>query len=823
MSFDPARWVSWIERRYKALLAGSLALTIVCALSLFALRLDLDVLDMLPHGAPAFDNFKTYVSEFGELNELIVLIESDSPEDLEPFADELVARVGRLDTVAQVQGRLDPEPIQSGILGSYLFNYVPLEGYEQLAKRLTPEGVDAQVAGNRAALGAPFDLATAQWVRRDPFGITRLAAQALAQGIPDNRVRIGGGYASTPDGTAILVMVRPRRSAFDIEFTTAFMAAVRAAEARARDAAGSASSLRVGYTGSYAFALEDAATLKWDIGKYTILALLGVLATFAAGYRSLRVLPFVTYPLLVSTLVTFAAGLLWYARLNAVSICFAAILYGLSIDSGIHYYTRLLQERRDADLRTAVARTLGGLGAANVVASATTAVAFCVVGFSQLTGVSQLGFLTALGMLVTIAEFFLLYPALTFALPAATFAPRALTTPRLGAIAAASSRHARGIGVGLAVLTAGLAWVASGVGLDVDLTHLRPGDSVAMRVQERIAERFGGDVVAGAVLVRAADTEGALQQSERLAPHLLAYQEEGLLKSFRGVGALLPSERTQAERLRAFEGLPRAQAAEWLATALPRYGFAATAFDTFLESWLQPQRELVRLDSAALDPLRPVLERYIRVRPDSVTVATYLEPPPGVSLSAVEARLRHDIPELEMVVASRGLLQDELGRMLRRELIGFCLASFALNLVLLLWNFPQLKVAGAILIPEAVVILACFAAMRLGGVAIDPVNLIVVPLILGIGVDNCVYVAERWRQGEDFGASLSHGGRALGVSALTTMAGFGFLGLSEYPALARLGAVAALGLFLCFVASVTILPALIQVFTSGRHQRRDSA
>ena len=504
-----------------------------------------------------------------------------------------------------------------------------------------------------------------------------------------------------------------------------------------------------------------------------------------------------------------------------VSICFAAILYGLSIDSGIHYYTRLLQELRDTDLRTAVTRTLAGLGGANVVASATTAAAFCVVGFSQLTGVSQLGFLTALGMLVTIAEFFLLYPALTFAMPAGTFAPRALTTPRLGALAAASSRRARGICLGLAIVTVGLAWVASGVGLDVDLTHLRPRGSVAMSVQERVAARFGGDVTAGAVLVRAADTEGALQQSERVAQRLLAYQDEGLLKSFRGVGALLPSERTQAQRLRAFERLPRAQAAEWLAAALPRHGFAAAAFDTFLASWLQPQRELVRLDSAALDPLRPVLERYIRVRPDAVTVATYLEPPPGVSLSVVEARLRRDIPDLDMSVAARGLLEEELGRMLRRELIGFFAASFALNLVLVLWNFPRLRVAGAILIPEAVVIFACFASMRACGVAIDPVNLIVVPLILGIGVDNCVYVAERWRQGEDFGESVSNGGRALGVSAFTTMAGFGFLGLSEYPALAHLGAFSALSLFLCFAASVTILPALIQAFTSGRDGRRD--
>ena len=223
----------------------------------------------------------------------------------------------------------------------------------------------------------------------------RIAARALAAAFDDATLNVSGGYLSTPDGTALLIFVRPTHNAFDIAFTTHFMQQVRDVEAQARAAATGAGALRVGYTGSYAFALEDAATLKWDVGRYTLLALVGVLAIFYLGYRNLRILPFVTYPLVLSTLITFAVSLVCYDQLNAVSLSFAAILYGLSIDSGIQYYTRLLQELEHADLRGAVMRTLAGLGRANVVASATTAAAFFVIGFSQLAGVSQLGFLTA--------------------------------------------------------------------------------------------------------------------------------------------------------------------------------------------------------------------------------------------------------------------------------------------------------------------------------------------------------------------------------------------------------------------------------------------
>jgi len=802
-------WVGWLARRYRSVLALSLLVVLGCALSLLRLRLDLDVLDMLPKGAPAFDDFKRFVADFGELDELVVLIEGDDPTGVESFADDLVERVTLLDSVSRVQGRIDPEPIQDGLLGRYLFHYLPLADYEELERRLTPAGIDAQVAGLRSALAAPMDLAAAAWVRRDPLGITRQAATALAQGVRDTSFRVAGGYLSTEDGTALLLFVRPRATAFDGEFTARFMQQMRDAEGAVRAANPASTAIRVGYTGSYAFAVEDAATIEADIKTYVVLALLGVLATFGLGYRSLRILPFVTYPLVISTVVTFAAGLLIYDQLNAVSLCFAAILYGLSIDSGIHYYTRLLQELDGRGLSGAVHRTLRVLAYPNLVATTTTAAAFLVIGFSGIVGVSQLGILTALGMLVTMVEFFVIYPALTFAMGERTFVPRSLATPRLGRLAGAAARHARWVCMGLGFATILAAWGALDVRLDADLMHLRPTDTAAMRVQDRVAECFAANASAGAVLLTDANLETALQGAEELAPTLDRYREEGLLLSARGVAGLLPSRRRQQERLAALDRLPRLDVATWLRAALPRHGFQAGAFDDFLNTFVNPARDVLDVDSPALQPLRGLLDRYVRVHENAATVAIYLEPAPGIALRTVAERLHRDAPSLGFVVAGRSLLQEELGAMLRRELVGFCVLSFLLNLALVVWFFRHAGVAIAILFPQLLAILACLAAMRASGVAIDPVNLILIPITLGIGVDNCVYVAERWQRGEAWQPAVQRSGRALAISALTTMAGFGFLGLSEYPTLATMGIFSALSLAICLVLSLTALPALM--------------
>lgn len=811
MSHGYARWVAFVERHHRAILAGSLVLALVSALSLRALRLDLDVLDMLPTGAPAFDNFKQFVGEFGQLDELVVLVTANDENTASAFADVFVPELRRLRSVRTVQGRVDANEVSTGILGRYVYNYLPLAVHDELRRRLSPAGVDAAVAANRAILQAPFDLQAAAWVQRDPLGIAALAGRSLATALGDNRIDVAGGYLRSADGLALLLVVRPVQSPFDIAFTKAFMAEVRAAEAKARAALDFPAALRVGYTGGYAFALEDEATIRWDIAQYTVLALAGVLAVFAAGYRQLRILPCVAYGLVLATLLTFLAALIAYGTLNAVSLSFAALLYGLSIDSAIHYYTRLMQERQRFDLRTAVTRSLGALGSATLLATSTTAAAFAVIGFSNLGGVSQLGTLTAFGMLVNAVEFFVLYPALSFRWPAAMTAPRPLDAPLLGRVALASVRHRRPLLATGIMAVPVLLWLAAGVSFDVDLMHLRPRDSPGLRIEQEIARRFGTRPDTAAVLVRGPDVDSALEHSEAVAAASERLREEGLVGAPLSVTALLPSERTQRERLQAFAALPRHEAAAALRAALPRHGFRPALFDPFLADLVGPHDAIVRPGDPALAAFEPLLQRYVRLRPEEAIVATYLQPAPGVDMTVIEGRLRAVLPATPFVVASRALLEAELGKLLRWELLWFFVAAFGVNFLLVLVRFPRLTAAAAILLPEALVSLALLALMRAADIGIGPVNVIVVPLVLGIGVDHCVYVAERVQRGDSPARAVRHVGRALAVSALTTIAGFGFLALSEYPALAAMGELTAASLLGCLVAAVTLLPATLAV------------
>ena len=428
----------------------------------------------------------------------------------------------------------------------------------------------------------------------------------------------------------------------------------------------------------------------------------------------------------------------------------------------------------------------------------------------MLGAVRQLGVLTAIGMAVTTLEFFTLYPALGFLLGSGRRGElRALEATRLPAVAAQVQRHARAIRVAMLVAAVLLGAAALRVPLDPSLTKLRPGDSAALRIQDEIAARFTRQESSGAVLVRRRGVEAALVDAERVAGLLRDYRRRGLVQSVQSVDAVLPSEQTQRARLERYDQLPRAAAVEHLRASLQRQGFKPDRFTGFLSAFVAPRDAIIYLGDPALRPLAFVINHHVRVRGGDVIVAAYLDPADAADWPAVAAHLRADLPDVPMAIAARPLLEDELARVLRHELTLFLAFAFLGNLILLILIVRDVRVSLAVLTPVALVVLALFAGMWLAHVPIDPINLIIPPLIVGIGVDNGVYLAAAARERGSVPAAVRAIGRAITMTSLTTIAGFGCLAFSAYPPLAMLGGLMAVGLSLCLGGTLLLLPALL--------------
>jgi uncharacterized protein len=96
-------------------------------------------------------------------------------------------------------------------------------------------------------------------------------------------------------------------------------------------------------------------------------------------------------------------------------------------------------------------------------------------------------------------------------------------------------------------------------------------------------------------------------------------------------------------------------------------------------------------------------------------------------------------------------------------------------------------------------------------VALNPANMIALPLIVGVGIDNGVHVLHDYRSRDRrFTYRLgSATGRGVLVAALTTVLGFGTLMIARHRGMASLGLALTLGVTFCMVAALVWLPALL--------------
>jgi predicted RND superfamily exporter protein len=170
-------------------------------------------------------------------------------------------------------------------------------------------------------------------------------------------------------------------------------------------------------------------------------------------------------------------------------------------------------------------------------------------------------------------------------------------------------------------------------------------------------------------------------------------------------------------------------------------------------------------------------------------------------------QLRTVAPE---VTGSPVLLYEYLGLLSRsyRQAILYALVI----MILLVWfHFRSPLTVLLALLPVVLGTAWMLGLMGLLDIAFNPVNIMTLPLLAGIGVTNGIHILNRYAEERCPSMLARSTGKAVIVSALTTMSGFGSLMLARHQGIASLGQVMTLGVFACLVASLAFLPCVIHL------------
>lgn len=799
-----------------------------------------DITQYLPEGSGVVQQYKKALLHFGTADQLLIVLEGEGEEDVEvreALADAMAEQLLASEYVRGVTYRITDQLVRFSRDTFLRYGLLYLEPHERdgLVRLLSDDAIEKQVAINRELLLSPATGMAQDLVRWDPLNLRSLFLGRIERGKGQLKVEHRDGYFFSSDLTLLVMVVRPTSSAQDILFTRVLMSRVQEIEERARleireEGWDEESGVHVGYTGGYAIALEYNRMIQRDLRVSMVVAFIGVMVLFGITFRRFGSLFYVGVPLLMSLAWTLALARLVYGSLNMFTSVGTAVLLGLGIDFAIHIMNRFLAELEEhKDLQRAIHVTLVETGDGALAACATTVLAFYACMLTTFPGLQQLGLIAGTGLLLALVANFLVLPAFLVIYTRITRTrTRKMTGLGLEPLAGMVRRHPMPILVVATAITAVCITACFQMTIDTDLTRFRPEKSEAFGLQRLVMEKIGSNLSSTMILVHAATEAEALDLTTRVVEELKRLEARNLVSSSLSVNMILPSHAMEqanlewAARIRREDtrALDPERVVAKLRYELNRQGFDPEAFESsyrMVEEFLGI-REEISTDELKNTTLGRYAERFISRSEDETYVATYVYTPHGEGLAKKEQVriLDRRMKQLDdrVHVISHALLGPEFARLMKRDAALATSVALLMVMGVLYLQFRSFRLMFLTALPLLLGVTWALGGMVLAGYRFSLLTVTILPVILGIGIDDGIYVVNRYRSlgDRDVAHAFHDTGRAVVVTSLTTMVGFGSLMLADYPGLVGAGLLAFVGIGCCLITTVTVLPALMELF-----------
>ena len=828
-----------IRQSHRLILLIAVLLTGIAIILITQLRMDYSLDSLMPAKDSHAKKLLADLLDAGPQDVLVVVVSLPEPGNLESgkqVVDAFIQQMASFPQVGHLEARVTTQ--QERFFSEVLLPHAGLFLSEQermdLLDRLSDDSIHRQVRENKRLLLMPMQGAVQEMILRDPLGLRHLWLSRWFSQRSFAGLDLEDGYLVDKDRRHLLVFIRPEESARNITYTKQLMiAASTAAETAIRNWRESHPGMAapvVTFAGGYPIALEDEALTRKDLQNSFIISLIGVNLLFFLVFRQFRILLLMLLPLAMALIWTFGILKLIFGHVNILTGAFAAVLLGLGIDFGIHLLNMYVEAGQSGEQSSGLPPALAKSGRAILMGGLTTAAAFFALGASSFRGFQELGIITGVGILACLTAMLVVLPALLVwqesrgrpigsSRPIPNFGLDSLITPVV-------ARPRLAVGISITVLMV-LTISAFGVSFQEDLRALRPQKSGHMAAEKQIEAILGG-ASGYLLLVLEGDSDAALlDRAWRIEKALGRRQGGDSLSHYRSILSYLPAPESQRQALDFFHrhaaDLDPERIEATFKQALQENGFQFlpeyVSYLGWLRTLVSPKGE-VDQGTFKQANLEGLLEPFWVGHGPQRKLFTFIYPREGLwdksDLHNITRDLHRAADEAgldrsEYRVAGWPVLTDHLKGLVWHDLgDSLALAGVAIAVALLLALRKPL-IAALASIPLVAGVLAMLGIMSLFSLSFNYANFIVLPLIVGIGIDDGIHIVHRWREesGQELTVVLRQIGRAIVLTSLTTSIGFGSLISSHYPGLRSIGWVTGLGILTCLLAALILLPAVL--------------
>lgn len=767
---------------------------------LLRLKLNVEVLDLLPQNFPVVQGLKLYQTNFANARELMITVRAPDAAQAEAAARTLglaLRGATHLTTSVTWQPLWQERPGESAELLAFLWLNQPPEMFGALTNRLAAANLPAVLRDAREALTS--SLSPADIARRgyDPLNLTQLPESATG----GNAFGDGQDFFASADGAFRVLFVQARPDIGSYRQCAAWLQSVKAVEQSLRAQNEIPGDTVVRYTGRPAFVSEIALGMEGDMTSSVGSTLVIIVLLFYWAHRRFRPLLWLVTLLFLILVATLSLGALIFGTLSVISVGFAAILLGLAVDYGMVLYQEALcaPHLTAGELRRELAPSI-------IWSAVTTAGAFAILNLGGLPGLGQLGSLVAIGIgLAAVVMLFAFLPPLLRSRHGLSAAP--VRAARAGDFTGAPRR--------VWALTALVLVVAAVVlarrppGFDNSAEALRPKKSEAMATVEEIKTRLQRTQEPMWMLATGRDESEVAHRLEVAEAALSRAVSNGLIAKFTLPSALWPRPDFQAANRPAAAALV-AQQETWRSAALAA-GFTSNSFaltENMVTTW--------RAALAGTNVFWPtnassqwIVEKVAARAPGQFLALGLIYSATNRVTGGKSSMLgvAEELAAQGVFISGWETLGNAIFARVKRDFWKVLVPMAALLLISLWFAFRNVTEVLLSLATLAFSGLALGTIMSLAGWSWNLLNLMALPLLLGAGVDYSIHLQLALRRhGGNLAVTRRSVGRALLLCAGTTVAGFGSNIWSSNAGLTSLGLVCATGIACAYLTANYLLP-----------------
>jgi uncharacterized protein len=658
------------------------------------------------------------------------------------------------------------------------------------------------------------------------------------------------GYLVSEDGGLIFILMVPNESRREAKSIHDSISLVRKLIKEVRS---QFPGVEAGLTGEDVIAADEMAITQIDVKNASQIALFGVALLFIISYRGVVKPLLAVFSLVIALCWSIGWATLVVGHLNILTIVFTTILIGLGIDFGIHILERYKEERVSGnDVLYSLQKTIQGTGRGNFAGAVTTGMAFGGMVFTDFIGIVELGKISGGGIFFCMISMILVLPAL-ISLEEKIRKPK-YSQERLkwgySWLEIFLKNYRLTIFISMILFIASL-FSLRAVVFDYNLLNLQAHGTEAVKYEMKVIQEAGRSAWSVALLTDSLDetvkkhheleklsTVGNIESIVSLLPEnqnqkiqyikelrpilknlkiedeVSLVSQENLVKTMKKIRFKLQGKEDNGDVAEArklaqlFLDESEEQPVEIAEKRLNQ--FSKVLFADYRDKIAELK---VNVDVSPISVTE--IPENLRKRYVSQNGMYLISAYPSVDVWDIDQReeFLRQLRQVDPSVTGNAIHMFESTRLMRDGYIQGGIYAMVAIFIYILISFGNIRATLIVLLPVVVGSVWTVGIMDLMSVSFNLANLVILPLIIGIGVVNGVHMVHRYREEAVKSVNILSRSTGKGVilSSLTTMIGFGSLMIADYQGIYSLGLVLTLGVGCCLMASITVLPSVLRL------------